>query len=613
MSTQVNTSLLSLEDRKSNPHLKKQKNPSMKIKHVSGLLAAIVLATGITSLKAQPTNFVAYNFDTDQVTATPYGSSWGNFFGGDFVSVVFDPTSDASNNPASGCLELTINAQGFDQYVLLDGFYPATPANGGTWYGPLDLTIFTNLSFDIRMDPSSAIRTNTGAAGVNGSQGVGSLDFGYMRIGSISPAPNSFGQDWYYNFAIPATNGLGNPNTNWIHMNINLSTTAALLGDLSGTGIQNFMLAMDGGNFGNNVLVGQQIIFLDNITFSGFVGTPPGPRMSISKPTPALRLFGGSGQFGRSQITLQDGFESWIGGPFPISYSFTLLGNATNFQTSLDTHIHFLPGAGNYSGSDFTIANALWLQILSTSSNVCTAQVQWKTNHPNANPGQDPGTTALLITNSVRAGTWTLTFLSDTNGTLTAPGAAPVPFNLGTLADADATALFSSPIQLRFGIQNNNNAGNGGIPDDWANISISGTAGLSGTNYTEDFTHEGTNQLDTTFWNLNTADGAGVIVLVPTNAPYWITWPQPDNNYFFTTTTNLKGGLASWVRPEFYNSYTDGSNSVGTLTTQAKVRWNLMLPSYLPTADGSQGTNFVPGGPLSPTAFFRLQTNPPAQ
>src|SRR5262249_7920584 len=138
----------------------------------------------------------------------------------------------------------------------------------------------------------------------------------------------------------------------------------------------------------------------------------PPPVMSILKATPALRMFGGTGQYGRAQITLADNNESWIGGPFPISYSFTLLGNAGNFPTRLDTHLQIIQGNNNYSGFDYTAANTLWLQILSTSSNACTAQVAWKTNFP----GSNPANIALSITNPVRAGTWTLTFLSDTNG-----------------------------------------------------------------------------------------------------------------------------------------------------------------------------------------------------
>src|SRR6185312_14365582 len=216
----------------------------MKIKHAVGLLAAIGLTSATSSLKAQPTNFTLYNFDTDQVSTTPYLATggWGNWFGGVFQSVTWDASNDSSNNAASGALMLSLNFPGGNQYVLWDG--------AGPNYAPLDLGTWTNLSFDIRYDASSVIRTNTGAAGVNGSQGMGSLDYGYMRMGSRGP---SFNQDWIYYFAIPATNGSGNPNTNWNHVSVDLRTVSQSFGDLS-AGLVNLIFGMDAGAYGNGGL-----------------------------------------------------------------------------------------------------------------------------------------------------------------------------------------------------------------------------------------------------------------------------------------------------------------------------------------------------------------------
>src|SRR4029079_2064842 len=140
------------------------------------------------------------------------------------------------------------------------------------------------------------------------------------------------------------------------------------------------------------------------------------------------------------------------------------------------------------------------------------ANVSWKTNAPTTNPNQTAsGAIALTITNPVLAGTWTLTFNSDTTGTLTAPGASAVPFTIA-LSDPDANLYFSAPMQVRFGIQNSGHSANGGVPHDWAKISISGTPG---TQINQDFTKEGTNQLDSTIWDLGHSDGAGVVNLVP--------------------------------------------------------------------------------------------------
>lgn len=505
----------------------------------------MALMSAPSSLQAQVTNFTLYSFDTDQVSATPYNSAWGNWFGAVYQGVSWDAGNDSSNNPNSGALELLLNFPGGGQYVLWDG--------GSPNYAPLDLATWTNLSFDIRYDVTSAVRTNTSAAGQNGSQGVGSLDYGFMRMGSRSP---TFNQDWIYYFAIPATNGNGNPNTNWTHISVDLRTVAQTYSDLS-AGLVNLIFGMDAANYGNAPLKGPQTLWIDNIQLTGAIPKPAPPKLSLVKANPALRTFGGSGQFGRAQVQLVDQNESWIGGTFPVNYSFTVQDNATT-PGALDYHIHLIQGTNGYSGADFTDNNVLWLQIISgTGTNTCVANISWKTNAP----GSNPANVALRITNSVLAGTWTLTFLSDTNGTLTAPGAAPAPFSIN-LADADAMATFSNPLEVRFGIQNNGNPANGGIPHDWSNITVSGT---TGTQINEDFTKEGTNQLDSTVWDLGHSDGVGVVNLVPTNAPYWVKWTLPDTSFNLITGPSLIG-VSNWT-------------SVPNLlapTSQAGSKWTLL-------------------------------------
>ena len=581
--------------------------------YVWGIFAAISLALTCISSHAQPTNWIVYNFDTDEVSSTPYGTAWGNWFGAYFQGVSFDSTQDSSGNPNSGSMQLLLACTGSDQYVLNDGINPPPNYDGNN--GLVNITtLFTNLSFDMRYDVSSAIRTNSTAAGINGSQGPGSLDFGFMRVGSRGPGTTSIPQDWFYNFAISATNGVGLPNTNWIHVNVDLRQVAINLADLA-PGLFNIIIGMDGANFGNNVLKGNQTIWFDNIQYSGYVAPIPPPTVAIQKTTPALRMFGGNGIYGRSQVSLVDLNDGWIGGTYPVSYSFTLLGDATT-PGNLDTHLQFIPldwDASTYegnSGADYWAANELWLRILSgTGTSQCIADISWKTNSAFSNPGH----TDLTITNSVRAGTWTLTFNSDTTGTLTAPGASPVPFTLsmsvadarnylsGTNVDSDDFPITGNVgMGIRIGNMNNGNTANGGVPDDWARIAVSGPAG---TNFDSDFTTMSSSQIDTSLWDLANSDGTSMQVLVPTNAHYWVTWNTPDTGFALVTASTLNG---PWLLPEFYNGYADGTNTVATQSLHGGQQWNLMLPQYLPTANGS------PGGALSPNAFFRLVNPPPA-
>jgi hypothetical protein len=189
--------------------------------------------------------------------------------------------------------------------------------------------MFTNLSWDMRYYSAvyPQIRTN-----------VSPWDFGYARVGSRSLG---FGQDWYYYYAVPATNGLGQPNTNWIQMSVDLAQALAGFPDLESSGLINTMFAQDDANFGNAVLSGTQFIWFDNITYIGWLPRALRPQMSIQQTIPALRMFGGNSAYGHSQIQISTNYlnDGWIGGTYPVTYSLTLLDNATS-PGGLDTHIH---------------------------------------------------------------------------------------------------------------------------------------------------------------------------------------------------------------------------------------------------------------------------------
>ena len=566
--------------------------PMKKIKkYASGIVAALALTVSSVSSQAQTTNLMVYNFNTN-ILAYNGGSSWGNFFGGVYQSASWDSAQDSSNNPTSGALKVNLHFTGGDQYVLFDSY------NAG--YNVNTVTTFTNLSFDIRYDASSAVRTNTSPAGADGSRGVGSLDYGDMRVGSI----NGNNQEWFYYFSIPATNALGQPNTNWTHISIAIDHN--LLADHpSLANMVDLLFGMDGTYYGNHPLVGNQTYWIDNIQFIGPKGgiTPPPPVMTIKTATLALRLFGGSdGVYSRSQLTTVDLNQSWIDVPsYPVSYSFTLLSVPTA-PGNLDMHIFFLPlsyfngeSTVNNHDMDFHVLNELWLRIQGgTGSDTCTADISWKTNAGYANPNH----TDLQITNPKAVGKWTLTFSNNSSGTLTAPGANPVPF---TISDPDVEFDFGGQMILSFGNQCNGNGANQGVPNDWAKISVSGVAGVNETN---DFTKE--TSIDPLVWDTSNSNTKFSVVLVTTNAPYWVTWTTPYTGYVLGVSTNVTG---PWKLPEYYNNYVDGTNSVPVQATQGNLNWSLIPSSCLPTVNGQPQT----GQALSKNAFFRLSNPAPAQ
>ena len=95
-------------------------------KTYSALLAVLFLALFSVTSQAQTTNFMIYNFNTNQVAKNagfPFGGAyqgWGNWFGSAFVSDAWDPAVDSSNNVASGSLRVNTTWPGGganNQYV----------------------------------------------------------------------------------------------------------------------------------------------------------------------------------------------------------------------------------------------------------------------------------------------------------------------------------------------------------------------------------------------------------------------------------------------------------------------------------------------------------------
>ena len=212
---------------------------------VTGILAAVSLMLTCISSRAYvgPTNFMAYNFDTCPIQPIWSGS-------GEFGGAQCDPTHDSSNNPDSGSMVIEFDYQGGQSFFEI----AASPSNSPVpIQGPV---AFTNLQFDVMYYSAAPglIRTN-----------VSPWDFGYVRVGSREP---SYAQDWFGYFAVPATNGLGQPNTSWVHIQVDLNN-ATNYPNLAANGLYNIMFNQD-----DSGLSGTQYIWFDNIQYNGWVSPP---------------------------------------------------------------------------------------------------------------------------------------------------------------------------------------------------------------------------------------------------------------------------------------------------------------------------------------------------
>lgn len=540
------------------------------------------------------TNLVAStNYIIDQFNAFGYGPTnkyvgtnnystggiinvWTNWYGAAWVTNQWDSSSDANNNtPNSGSLKITATFPG--QYAVFDGFNGINPPLSCYSNG------ITSFECDLRFDPSSPVTVNNGTAVTN---------YGHLQIGTR----NGNSQDYWTALEIPVGT------TNWVHVSIPLSLST----DPNLFAINDVVFHIDGNWYGSSALSGTSILWVDNVKFVGpaTVTLPPLPILTIQKATPGLRIFAGStaNTYDRAEVATIDNNQSWIGGSFPKSYSFTLLSYPANIG---QTHIFLVPqntsgqaNMGNVGGSvneyiEYQATNTLWM-VFGPGGGGVVASVQWKTNQPNANPAN----TVVQITNSTAVGTWTLTFSSATAGTLTAPGASPAAFSL----PSDVAAQFANPLVAYFGLQPNQGSGIGQY-EDWASISVTGVAGA---NENDNFTTD--TSFNSGLWNINTLTVAlnTCVQLVTTNTPYWVNWTLPAVNYGLGTAMSVLGNnntSGPWMLPEYYNYYNDG-NTIPGQANQGSKTWVLIPSTCLPTVDGSQG------GVHSPNAFFRLFSPP---
>ena len=236
-------------------------------KLAAGLMAALTLASASTG-RAQVTNFIVDAFDpggqgTNVYSAGMITNVWGNWFGNAFVSLEWDTTMDASNNPSSGSMKINLNFG--DQFMVFNFYNP--------WTNPLSGLQFTNLQCDVRFAPGSA--TN--------STGFGHLEFG--TASSDDGGVTIGGQQEYGGVEIPATN------SNWVHVSLPIN----FLANSYFTNIWDVLIHIYG-PWGTPALSGTSTLWIDNIKLVGRTNSVITERPIVKRLSPAvhaLRFFAG--------------------------------------------------------------------------------------------------------------------------------------------------------------------------------------------------------------------------------------------------------------------------------------------------------------------------------
>lgn len=496
------------------------------MKHLQTLaLVGLAVAGLASSAVAQPTNYV-YAFDTSSSDA-----SWIRWWGVAFDKPSWDGTMDASNNPASGSLKAIIPFVGAsgEQFCYFGNFN-----NVGPWDASvtLDGTKYTNVIFDIRVDPSSAL-TSAG-------------HYGGLNIGL---ATASWGQLWLndWNLPVPTYNIPAAAASGWVRATIPIDPTLSGLNTIAGV---IFKMWSNGAH--TNTLT----FWVDNVTVEASEGPPPPPpTLGIEKAESGLQLHASQvgGQWQRQGIRTTANGYSWLSYPFdPVTYSLTIKEFPAPSFGGFQAHIFLAPEAGMPNGPDdsaidWNTPNIIFVQITQNADGSGSARFMYKTNQPSANsmlwndnPDNGPvGTLAFLWNPTVR-GTWSVTLDATYDTiTLTAPNGASTNFAMPPALAAETENLFAGPLDAYFGIQPNAvaNVGQSAI---LSRVQVS-CQDPAFTGLDDDFTGPA---LDTTKWTVVASDAPGV-TQVPTDAVWWVSWTLPDTGFQLQGSPTL--APAAWA------------------------------------------------------------------
>jgi hypothetical protein len=200
---------------------------------------------------------------------------------------------------------------------------------------------------------------------------------------------------------------------------------------------------------------------------------------------------------------------SWVGATTNrVTYSMTITNFPDKNHTGVQAVLYLVPGGG---AGDIAIAgvaaSATEVLLQNNADGSATASFGWKTDSAGANP-----TIVASITNAGGAlGAWSLSFVNDTNITLSGPNGLTTNFDFAT---EDIATNFNNPVTAFFGAFNNNGTTNAGQIITFSELHIDGTQtstpsldGASGAGPIDDVFADDAGVINTSDW---LAEGSSV-------------------------------------------------------------------------------------------------------
>jgi hypothetical protein len=317
--------------------------------------------------------------------------------------------------------------------------------------------------------------------------------------------------------------------------------------------------------------------WIANVWFEGTAAPPPPPTLqSPTAPNPGLNIFAsteGNQYYDRQEVALvASNGVSWVGNATsanPVTYSFTI-NSFPPSSTSSGQGEAYLILASNPSyydtALDYNETNAVVIEVIPTT----TGSQMLFTSKVNLPASETYATDGSVNYSGSPVGTWSITFTSDTNVTLTAPDNTTSSF---VFTNAPYFAETQSPgSYLYLGMQANNILSmNHAVC--YSRFSISGVPAAMSDNFLADTT------LNTNVWYKFMTTGPSGVFVEPPGAEYWLTWSTPAGGFQLQTATSL---LGSWNPASTNDIVVQGAGADYELVT----------------------TNDIPVG--TPNAFFEL-------
>lgn len=486
--------------------------------------------------------------------------------------VSFDPAV----TPPTGATGGSVYLQGdwtVDNTNGWDAFHVVWRADSGGWYdstspsGNFDGADYEFLIMDIKYDSTSTMPSGSATWGIGLDQG--------WSITSLTD----------YTFVADDA---------WHHVVIPIAANTPNIGSSTGIGFYTWKPA---GTFGT------MKFWVANVQLVARTVAVAPPTVSLEKVQgTGLALFADKlPSYYRQDIRTDTSGSAqldWVGRPKPVTYSWTISQFPGPGHAGYRSDVVFSPDPADtqtYADPDWSSTNAFSVSIQALADGSVSAGITYKTNQPGGNSTAQSLTGGNTLAAPTAVGTWTLTFTSDTDMTLTAPGGASTNVSL----PVDVAAAYTGVSFYLIAAMGND--ANVGQSVTYSGLHITGV----NTPVNEDFTSGALTAPFLAFmsqgnlfpWNLNPPTHRWVTPA----AKYWLKWTLPDTGFAPVSSAVLPGTALDWATRGLTNTFLNSIQrqalvSAGNLPAVNQAYFALLkrvpgkLQTLLPSETNAPGT-----------------------